>query len=119
MLVNFNHTLIWFIWLISAAFAEILAVVLFGWCFSSAARLKHFRNSESVTVFPFGQYFPSPDLAIGGRQSIPKQYRFVIVEHQSDQQVESETYYTQFGDVMQVNYFDGEWAGSTPVLFSL
>lgn len=109
---NFDWNLpIWLALLVLIAFAELVSVVIWGYLFCTLVEFKHRNPSMLLRLFRYGEYTPQYDLNIGGFYPIPRKYRFVVVEYQSDDQVTSETYYTFLGDVARINYSNGEQAG--------
>lgn len=106
----------WNVWTWTAilviAFAQLVSIVIFGWAFGIAVRFKHRISSESSRLFEYGNYVSqSVNDSIVDARFIPKNYQFVIVKYDTDNQVVSETFYSLLGDTTHVTYLNGRFSG--------
>lgn len=93
------------------AASQLLIIVIFGFSYNTFVCSRH-RNSPFLRLFKQGEYISQivddPNVMF---ESPPKRFRFVIVQYETDGQVSSESFYTFFGDVIEIKFSEGRYSG--------
>jgi hypothetical protein len=92
-------------------FFQILFLLALGWSIGTFIQIIHVFLGVENKIFKQKDYIPQAN-------GYPQRYRFVFVKYNQDGDLQSETFYTLFGDWTHIKYNNGNYSSLETVFLS-